>query len=57
MKRLPVREYLERQGRFNHLTDEDIAYFQSKVDQMWENWLVPGVIPFSVDDSKVLRGV
>ncbi len=46
-KRKPVREYLERQGRFAHFIDEDFDYFQAKTDEMWEKWLVPGVIPFS----------
>ncbi|MDH3317266.1 MAG: thiamine pyrophosphate-dependent enzyme [Gammaproteobacteria bacterium] len=46
-KRKPVREYLERQGRFAHFIDEDFEYFQTKIDEMWEKWLVPGVIPFS----------
>ena len=46
-KRKPVREYLERQGRFAHFIDEDFEYFQAKVDEMWEKWVVPGVIPFS----------
>ncbi len=41
-----MKEYLRRQGRFAHFQDEDVAYFQSKVDEMWERWLVPGVIPF-----------
>ena len=45
-KRLPVREYLLKQGRFAHFTDDDLEYFQSKVDEMWEKWLIPGVIPF-----------
>jgi len=45
-KRFPVRDYLLRQGRFAHFTDDDIDYFQSKVDEMWQKWLVPGVIPF-----------
>jgi pyruvate ferredoxin oxidoreductase beta subunit len=44
-KRLPVRDYLLKQGRFAHFTDEDIDFFQSKVDEMWEKWLIPGVIP------------
>jgi pyruvate ferredoxin oxidoreductase beta subunit len=44
--RQPVRDYLLRQGRFAHFTDDDIDYFQSKVDQMWHKWLIPGVIPF-----------
>src|SRR5207248_10414010 len=46
LKRVPVRDYLNRQGRFAHFTDDDIEYFQSKIDQMWTKWLVPGVIPF-----------
>ena len=44
-KRLPVGDYLLKQGRFAHFTEEDIEYFQSQVDDMWNNWLVPGVIP------------
>ncbi len=44
-KRLPVKTYLEKQGRFNHFIDEDYEFFQSKVDEMWEKWLVPGIIP------------
>lgn len=54
-KRLPVREYLLRQGRFAHFTDEDIEYFQSKVDEMWERWLIPGVIPFRKELEKELE--
>ncbi len=45
MKRRPVRDYLLRQGRFAHFTEEDIDYFQKKTDQMWEKWILPGVIP------------
>jgi pyruvate ferredoxin oxidoreductase beta subunit len=44
-KRLPVKDYLEKQGRFNHFIDEDTEFFQSKVDEMWTTWLVPGIIP------------
>ena len=29
--RKPVREYLLKQGRFAHFTEEDLGYFQSKV--------------------------
>jgi len=47
--RIPVREYLMRQGRFAHLIDEDIDYIQKMVDQMWDEWDIPGVAP--------LRGV
>ena len=46
LKRTPVRDYLLRQGRFAHFHDDDIDYFQSKVDEMWNKWLIPGVIPF-----------
>jgi pyruvate ferredoxin oxidoreductase beta subunit len=54
VKRTPVRDYLLKQGRFAHFTDDDIDYFQSKVDEMWDKWVVPGVIPFrkQLDDDK-----
>src|ERR687883_17765 len=42
--RKPVREYLLKQGRFAHFTEEDLAYFQAKVDEMWDKWEIPGVI-------------
>ena len=48
--RKPVREYLETQGRFHHFVEEDYEYFQSEVDKMWDDWMVPGVIPFKVND-------
>jgi pyruvate ferredoxin oxidoreductase beta subunit len=41
-----VREYLLRQGRFAHFTEEDLAYFQAKVDEMWQRWEIPGVVAF-----------
>jgi pyruvate ferredoxin oxidoreductase beta subunit len=44
-KRTPVREYLMRQGRFAHLIDEDINYIQKMVDEMWNEWDIPGVAP------------
>ena len=46
LKREPVGDYLMRRGRFAHFRNEDIEYFQSKIDEMWEKWLIPGVIPF-----------
>jgi pyruvate ferredoxin oxidoreductase beta subunit len=49
VKRQPVKDYLLRQGRFAHFTEEDFAYFQSKVDESWERWLIPGVIPFRTE--------
>jgi pyruvate/2-oxoacid:ferredoxin oxidoreductase beta subunit len=30
---MPVRKYLERQGRFSHLTEEDIEFIQENVDR------------------------
>nr|WP_188681562.1 thiamine pyrophosphate-dependent enzyme [Thermogymnomonas acidicola] len=48
-KRVPVREYLEKQGRFSHFTEEDYEYVQSMVDEMWEDWEIPGVVPFRGD--------
>jgi len=47
VERKPVRDYLMRQGRFAHFTEEDVAYFQAKTDEMWNKWLLPGVIPFA----------
>ena len=37
-KRKPVREYLKLQGRFRHLTDQDITEIQRWVDETWENY-------------------
>jgi pyruvate ferredoxin oxidoreductase beta subunit len=44
-QRLPVKTYLEKQGRFNHFIEEDVEFFQNKVDEMWTKWQVPGIIP------------
>jgi pyruvate ferredoxin oxidoreductase beta subunit len=35
-----------KQGRFAHFTEEDLEYFQKKVDEMWEQWEIPAVVPF-----------
>ena len=51
----PVREYLSRQGRFAHFTEDDYDYFQQKIDHMWETNLVPGVTSYSIEDPKVLN--
>ena len=59
-ERIPVREYLMRQGRFAHLIDEDIAYIQKMVDEMWNEWDIPGVAPLKLGlqvASKVPVGV
>ncbi|MBI3079262.1 MAG: pyruvate synthase [Deltaproteobacteria bacterium] len=52
VRRKPVREYLIRQGRFAHFTEEDVEYFQKKVDAMWEKWLLPGILPLAKSQAK-----
>lgn len=34
-KRMSVREYLKRQRRFRHLSDEDIKYIERKIEEQW----------------------
>ena len=48
-KRKPIVDYLKRQGRFAHFTEEDIAFFQAQVDDMWEKWGTPGVSQVKLD--------
>jgi pyruvate/2-oxoacid:ferredoxin oxidoreductase beta subunit len=35
-RNLPVREYLQKQGRFKHLTEEQIGQIQAEVDEEWK---------------------
>jgi 2-oxoisovalerate ferredoxin oxidoreductase beta subunit len=35
----PVSEYLKLQGRFHHLTEEEVAVFQNSVDRNWRRLL------------------
>ena len=35
-RRLPVQEYLSKQGRFEHLTEEQVRHIQMEVDEEWE---------------------
>ena len=35
----PVKEYLKTQGRFSHLTDEELASIQEEVHRRWERML------------------
>ncbi|MBI4257961.1 MAG: pyruvate synthase [Thaumarchaeota archaeon] len=44
-KRTPVKEYLLNQGRFSHFTDTEFNFVQSRVDEMWEEWELPGILP------------
>lgn len=48
-KRIPAREYLEKQGRFAHFNERDFEYIQNTVDEMWEKWEVPGVLPLRLE--------
>ena len=50
-KRKPVEDYLLRQGRFAHFTQEDIKFFQEQVDESWEKWWAPGVVPFHLREE------
>ena len=43
--RIPVKEFISKQGRFDHLKEEYYAHIQNMVDQMWEEWQIPGVAP------------
>src|SRR3989442_51280 len=45
-ERKPLREFLLKQGRLAPFTEEDLEYFQKKVDEMWEKWEIPAVVPF-----------
>ncbi len=35
-KRKPITEYLKRQGRFAHLTEEDIKEIEKEIDEYWD---------------------
>ncbi|MEM4838240.1 MAG: pyruvate synthase subunit beta, partial [Pyrobaculum sp.] len=34
-KRRPLKDYIKLQGRFSHLTDEDIKLFEEELDDKW----------------------
>jgi pyruvate ferredoxin oxidoreductase beta subunit len=55
VQRKPVGEYLSKQGRFAHFKDEDYAYFQRRIDEQWQEWLVPGVVSFGVEPGTPLN--
>ena len=38
-KKKPIIEYLQIQGRFRHLTDEEVTLMQEEVDRKWEKLL------------------
>jgi len=35
-RRKPLKEYLQLQGRFRHLTDKDVALIEAKIDENWK---------------------
>jgi pyruvate/2-oxoacid:ferredoxin oxidoreductase beta subunit len=35
-REVPVQKYLQLQGRFSHLAEEDIEFIQGNVDREWE---------------------
>jgi len=39
---IPVREYLEMQGRFRHMSDGDAAFLQGAVDENWKTLISNG---------------
>jgi len=39
-ERVPVRDYLRMQGRFRHLTEEEVELIQKMVDEEWEKLLL-----------------
>ncbi len=47
-RRLPVEKYLMAQGRFRHLTKEDIAKIQERVDEQAEKFGLGPVFPVQV---------
>ena len=50
-QRKPIEDYLDRQGRFAHLTAEDKKFFQERVDQSWEEWWLPGIMPVHLKEE------
>jgi len=35
----PIEDYLSIQGRFRHLTEDEMKYMQAEVDKKWERLL------------------
>ncbi|MBI2974679.1 MAG: pyruvate synthase subunit beta [Deltaproteobacteria bacterium] len=47
-KNTPVKEYLRAQGRFKHLTDNQISEIQKEVDSNWEKLLAKSSTALSI---------
>ena len=53
VERAPVTEYLQRQGRFDHLVKEDFDHIQKQLDKIWGEWGIPAVLPFKVAEGEL----
>jgi len=53
VERAPVADYLQRQGRFDHLRKEDIDHIQKQLDKIWGEWGIPAVLPFKVAEGEL----
>lgn len=53
VERAPVTEYLQRQGRFDHLIKEDIDHIQKQLDKIWGEWGIPAILPFKVAEGEL----
>ena len=38
-ERKPIEEYLKLQGRFRHLTEEDIKKIKESIDEKWKHYM------------------
>jgi pyruvate ferredoxin oxidoreductase beta subunit len=53
VKRIPVTDYLMRQGRFDHLRKEDFDHIQKQLDKIWGDWGIPAILPFKVAEGEL----
>jgi pyruvate ferredoxin oxidoreductase beta subunit len=53
VKRIPVADYLLRQGRFDHLRKEDFDHIQKQLDKIWGEWGIPAILPFKVAEGEL----
>ncbi|MBE0557767.1 MAG: hypothetical protein IH628_11095, partial [Proteobacteria bacterium] len=54
-KRRPVQEYLKGQGRFRHLTPDQIQVIQERVDIEWETLMIKMRCSKSKEELRVPR--
>jgi len=46
-----------KQGRFAHFINDDIDYFQAKIDEMWTKWLIRACSRFRRRVERTAAGV